>query len=390
MSNQSERLYYIDSYLTSFRASVVQGGVRAILDRSAFYPSSGGQPQDAGRIGGQAVLDVIEEDGRVIHVLAGPVAPGEVDCEIDWKRRFDHMQQHTGQHLLSAVFEELFGIATVSFHMGAASSTIDLACPALNQDQIEAAEQRANAIVFENRPVSVSFEDAASAAGLRKPSERGGVLRIVSIANLDRSACGGTHVRSTGEIGMILLRSTEKIRGNVRLEFLCGARAVRRARLDFSAMEAVSRLFSAPIDETPELVAAQADKLKQSEKTRQRIESELAEHRGRALHAATKPNGQGVRIHMRVLPGAFPGDLRAEANAYVSCGKAVFIAAGEHPPALLIASAADSGVRAGNLLKELIAECGGKGGGSAQMAQGSFTSDSDTVMERLRTRVSAE
>jgi alanyl-tRNA synthetase len=221
----TERLYYSDSYLSEFRARVIEAdstGLRVTLDRTAFYPTSGGQPFDVGTLSGARVMEVIDEGDRVTHVLDAPLTAGDVEGHIDWSRRFDHMQQHTGQHLLSAVFEELYPMPTLSFHLGVESSTIDIGASALAPDRIDRVEDRCAEIVAQARPVTVSFEDAASAAGLRKESQRTGVLRIVSIADLDRSACGGTHVRSTAEIGPLFIRKLEKIRGNVRV--------VRRAR----------------------------------------------------------------------------------------------------------------------------------------------------------------
>lgn len=383
----TERVYYTDSYTKSFRAQVLDGGSRVVLDRTAFYPSSGGQPHDLGTIGEADVQEVVEEDGRIVHLLSKPVAAGEVECRVDWARRLDYMQQHTGQHLLSAVFADLFGLATVSFHMGAEASTIDLACGAVSPAQIEAAEARANAIVQENRQVHVEFEDAESAAGLRKATERSGRLRIVNIENLDRSACGGTHVRSTGEIGLILLRSVEKIRSNIRLEFLCGGRAVRRARADYAALESAARILSASTDEVPALVAAQVDRLKETGKAQKRLETELGELRGRALHAATEPAANGNRWHVRtVSEGPFGDDLRSEANGFIAAGHAVFAAVSLRPPALLLASSADSGVHAGEVLKQALAEFGGKGGGSAIFAQGSFSGDPESLLAWLRQR----
>src|ERR1039457_5957879 len=202
----TERIYYNDSYLRRFNAQVAAcapGGSTVYLDRTAFYPTSGGQPFDLGFIAGVAVQDVVDEGDSVAHVLAAPVDPGPVECVIDWDRRFDHMQQHTGHHLLSAVFEELLGLHTVSFHLGAESCTIDLEGGALDAKRPARAERRANQLVSENRPVTVVYEDAAQAEGLRKPSGREGALRIVSIDGLDRSACGGTHVRSNGALGVI-------------------------------------------------------------------------------------------------------------------------------------------------------------------------------------------
>jgi alanyl-tRNA synthetase len=388
------RLYYTDSYRTSFRAKVAdssEGGRRVVLDQTAFYPTSGGQPHDVGTLNGIAVDDVVDDGERIVHVLSAPLSGAEIEGLVDWSRRFDHMQQHTGQHLLSAVFDDLFGIETLSFHMGAESSTIDLACAAITSDDLRSAETRANAIVQENRPVGVAFEDASAAAGLRKPSERIGPLRIVTIDRLDRSACGGTHVRSTGEVGAILLRSVEKIRGNVRLEFLCGARAVRRARADYDALEMAARVFSAPLDEVPALLKAQAERLKAADKTRRRLETELAEYRGRNLYAQTAPNPAGLRIHTRVIRGgSLPDDVRSEATAFVSGQNSVFVAVSESPTAVIVASSSDSGIHSGNVVKAILAEFGGKGGGVANMAQGSFTGDPGKLLERLLARLAAE
>src|SRR6202451_3327285 len=181
------------------------------------------------------------------------------------------MQQHTGQHLLSAVLLEMFGAATVSFHLGAEACTIDVD-RVLEPDQLRHAERRANEIVFENRPVTVSFQYSSQDLGLRKPTEREGEVRIVSIQDLDRSACGGTHVRATGEIGPVLIRKLDKIRGVARVEVLCGLRALGRARADFDALAGIAQSLSAPLDDAPALVAAQMEALKSADKERRRLE----------------------------------------------------------------------------------------------------------------------
>src|SRR5579871_5631146 len=215
----TDRLYHHDSYVTAFRATVTEASTdrqRIYLDRTAFYPTSGGQPFDLGMLGGVPVAEVIDEGDRIAHVVNAPVHDIQVTGSIDWARRFDHMQQHTGQHLLSAVLLDLFNAPTVSFHLGAKSSTIDLGVPSLERSQILKAEERANAIVFENRPVHVCFQHSSEDLGLRKPTEREGEIRIVEIQDLDRSACGGTHVRATGEIGPILIRKLDRMRGNLR------------------------------------------------------------------------------------------------------------------------------------------------------------------------------
>ena len=221
----TERLYYDDSYLRRFHATVETGAdlSRVYLDRTAFYPASGGQPFDTGLIGPARVVEVVDEEDRVAHLLDRPLEPGWYPCEIDWPRRFDHMQQHTGQHLLSAVLSDAFGLPTVSFHLGAEASTIDVeAPPQFDPARLVEAESRANALIFENRRVSVSYHDGREDnLRLRKPSEREGIIRVVTIEDLDRSACGGTHVAATGEAGPILIRKLDRIRGNLRIEFLC-------------------------------------------------------------------------------------------------------------------------------------------------------------------------
>lgn len=382
----TDRLYYRDSYLAEFRARVVDASPdykRIYLDRTAFYPTSGGQPFDTGQLGGVAVIEVIDEEDRIAHVLSDPLAENEVAGQIDRVRRFDHMQQHTGQHLLSAVLLEMFDSATVSFHLGAESSTIDVA-RALEPKQLREAERRANEIVFENRPVTVSFQHSSEDLGLRKPTEREGEVRIISIQDLDRSACGGTHVRATGEIGPILLRKLDRIRGNLRIEFLCGGRAVERARADFEALSKISHTFSAPFDDTPELVEAQREKLQEVDRMRRRLAIELAELRGRELYALTPPDPDGVRRVVRRVESA-PEELRVEAQAFTSAGAAIFLAFTEDPPAVLLATSKGSGIHAGDQLKRALAEAGGRGGGNAAIAQGSVPSKEalDRAMQAL-------
>jgi alanyl-tRNA synthetase len=370
----TERLYYHDSYLRQFDARAVESagdGSTVYLDRTAFYPTSGGQPFDLGSIGGIAVREVVDEGDRIAHLLASPLAAGPVECSIDWTRRFDHMQQHTGQHLLSAVFEELFHLKTVSFHLGAESATIDLEGGPVDARVVAAVEARANEVVWENRPVAVTYEEAGSAQGLRKASDREGTLRIVSIDRLDRSGCGGTHVRATGEIGAVLLRKVEKVRQTVRVEFLCGGRAVRRARADYEALNRVAQLFSSSLDEVPAVVAAQTETARTAEKVRRKLEVELAGHQGRELYQNTAPGTDGVRRAVRQATSGTLDELRALAQSFTAQPQAVFVATLSNPPSVLLATSADSGVDAGQRLKAELTGAGGRGGGTARMAQGS-------------------
>ena len=374
----TERLYYTDSYLTQFEATVSnarEGGRRVYLDRTAFYPFSGGQPFDCGVIGGIPVVDVADEGDEIAHITAAPVEVSAVSCAIDWQRRFDHMQQHSGQHLLSAVLAELFGIPTVSFHLGGESSTIDVDGPSLGAEQLRAAEQRANGLVAANRPITVTFEENSAALALRKPSERQRAIRVVSIEGLDRSACGGTHVRATGEIGAVLIRRQERIRGITRIEFLCGARAVRRARADYEALSQIARLFSASVDETPGLVAGQMQALQSLEKTFRKTASELAQRKGRELYSATPLDPSGFRrVLHRQESGPLDETLRVLAQGFASESRAVFIAISRNPASILLAVSADAGIHAGETVKDLVTSAGGRGGGNATLAQGSVPS----------------
>jgi alanyl-tRNA synthetase len=376
----TERLYYTDCFLTEFDARVVarlDDGARIVLDRTAFYPTSGGQPHDTGALNGVRVIAVEEsDDSGVVHILEQPLPESDtVHGVIDWPRRFDHMQQHSGQHLLSAVFEQLFGFVTVSIHLGAASSTIDLDAPAVTPAQLAAAEQRANELIWMNLPVAVSFEDSSSASGLRKEASRQGTLRIITIEGTDRSACGGTHVRSTGQIGSILVRKTEKIRGQSRVEFLCGSRALARARADFETLDRTARLFSSALDDVPRAAAAALDQARQAEKDRRKLALELAGLRGRALYDSSSPDPGGLRLHVeKISTGPIGDEIRALAQSFCSSGRAVFLAACADPPSVLLAASPGSGIDAGARLKAALEKCGGRGGGSARIAQGSLPS----------------
>ena len=374
----TERLYYTDAYLNTFSASVIaleDDGRRVYLDRTAFYPTSGGQPHDLGLLGGIAVTDVIDEDGRVAHILASPlrVVPGvTLEGVIDESRRFDNMQQHTGQHLLSALFADDYGWPTVSVHFGDETSTLDIAGTGLDNDVLRAAEARANAIIFENREVSISFEDAASATGLRKASDRDGTLRIVTIDRLDRSACGGTHVRHTGEIGSMLLRRAERTKGNTRVEFICGMRAVKRARLDAELLTTAARVFTAAPDDVPALVEKQQQRTLDLERENRRLASELARYEARARWEAATPDADGIRrIRIEHENGAVK-ELEPLAQALTALGHALVLITSSAPAGVMLASSVETNVDAGQTLRAALATVGGRGGGSPRLAQGSL------------------
>ena len=261
---ETQRLYYEDPYLLEFEAEAVartehEGLPAVVLDRTAFYPESGGQPWDKGTLNGVEVLRVVEIDGAILHVLRSEIAAGPVRGRIDAATRADHMQQHTGQHILSQAFWELLKGETQSFHMGPDVSTLEIGLKTISDSDCDRVEDRANAVVRQDREVKTYFvpEERIAEVPLRRPPKKQGLLRVVEVDGFDYSACGGTHVRRTGEIGEIKLGGIEKIRGNLRFEFLCGGRALR----DHRAKDRAVRRLAAALSGSPAEIAVQVEKL---------------------------------------------------------------------------------------------------------------------------------
>jgi alanyl-tRNA synthetase len=369
----TQRLYYLNSYLKEFEAEVVEradDGCRIYLNQTAFYPTSGGQPFDTGELGGIEVKEVVDEGDRVAHLLATPLSANRAVGRVDWPRRFDHMQQHTGQHLLSAVLANLFGHQTTAVHFGRESSTLDLNITTFTPEQVAQAVAAANAIVTQNRAVEVSFEEAEAVTGLRKTSERTGSLRIVTIRDLDRSACGGTHVRATGEIGAILIRKVERARKGIRLEFLCGQRAITRAHEDYVLLSRLSGDLSSSLSELAQVIAAQRTELKDSTARLRNIQEKLDLCRAQELYGASTPDAAGIRRVVVQQDASSLEDLRGLASAFTSLPMSIFVGTVVSPPSILLAASPDTGIDAAALLKSLLATVNGRGGGSARLAQG--------------------
>ena len=369
----TQRLYYTEPYRQTFDATVVavdhaDGSAHVTLDQTAFYPSSGGQPFDTGTLGSAAVTDVIDrEDGTITHVVSGTLRPGEVvSGVIDWARRFDHMQQHTGQHVLSAAFDRLFGVRTESFHMGQQSSTIDLARE-VTPGEVAKAEADANRVVWEDRPVTIRFTTAAEAAamGMRKESGRTGTLRLIEVKDYDLSACGGTHVDRTGAIGIIAIGGWEKFRGGSRVEFLCGDRALQRFRLWRDSLAAMQKHLSVP----PVEMAASIERLQEDAKALQRtirgFQEKAAAHEAGALLAKG-------HVVVEALEGWDAQGLKAIAAAATAAQPEAVVALFTRttPAQVVVARGANARTDASAILKQLAAEFGGKGGGKSDLAQG--------------------
>jgi alanyl-tRNA synthetase len=384
----THRIYYTEPYATEFEASVIgvepaagdpAGRTGVVLDRTAFYPTSGGQPFDVGQLGGARVVDVIDrEDGAILHVVdssAGTLAPWPAGTlirgTIDWTRRFDHMQQHTGQHVLSAAFDRLLQVRTVSFHLGSSSSTIDLQRE-VSAAEIERAESDANRIVWEDRPVSIRFADAAEAAQLplRKESQREGVLRLIDVENFDVSACGGTHVSRTGAIGIIAVISVERLRGGSRIEFVCGGRALSSLRALRDSVASSCKLLSVVGADLPAAIDRLQTDSKETRRQIKDLQSRLAEHEASALADRADVLGTTHAV-LAALDGYDANGLKALAQSIVARpGHVVVLLSSAMPAALVVARSPDVTVDCGALLRKLTAAFGGKGGGRPEMAQG--------------------
>ena len=381
----TERLYYTDSYLHEFEARVVAvSGATVTLDRSAFYPTSGGQVFDTGWLEANGsvrvrVKDVAEDEqtGDVQHIVEGDaqaLSPGSVvRGTIDAERRLDHMQQHSGQHVLSAAFEKLYGFPTVSFHMGEDSCTIDLATDAISTKQLEAAEALANQVIAEDRPVEIRFATAneARSLGVRKipPAERQ-KLRLIEVHDFDLNACGGTHVRSTGQIGCILLRKTEKVRQGLRVEFVCGLRAIRTARRDFETLTEAASVFSTHIWEVPQQVRKSLDEIKSAQKAQHRLLEEVAELQAQQMLQSAPERG-AHKLVVQFFAERNLGFIKMLAQKLTKSGTAVaLLGCGGPQPSLVFAQTAGLANDMGALMQQTVQQLGTRGGGTRDMAQG--------------------
>jgi alanyl-tRNA synthetase len=392
----SERLYYTDPYLVEFDA-VVRDAVaqndrwKIVLDRTAFYPTSGGQPFDVGTIGEANVLDVFEqEDGTIGHLVDREIETNSrVRGQVNWSRRFDHMQQHTGQHLLSAAFEREAGARTVSFHLGTSASTIDLD-KELATEQMVRVEDAANGIVWEDREVCVDFVTAHEAAKLplRKEPAREGELRIIDIKDYDLSACGGTHVRRTGAIGLIAISGVERFKGGLRVEFVCGGRALRAYRSLKAAVGGSVRLLSVLPEELPSAIEKLQTAGRSQQKSQEGLYERLAAHEAAGL-AATAENIGGINVVAASVSGWDANGLKKLASSIAAKPATVALLLTSESPMLVVAARSqDLSLDTGGLLKKLIEQFGGRGGGKGAIAQGGgLTGDVRAILDAARAEI---
>jgi len=391
----THQLTIYDAYVRAFTGRVIARGCRddadgvrrqaVALDQTAFYPTSGGQPYDTGVLGGVRVVDVQKDaDGTIWHLLDSDLPDDLAEAvndtsfvvsgEIDWDRRFDHMQQHTGQHMLSAVFEDLLEGRTIGFHLGRDSSTIDLDLTSLTWDDVHHVEDRVNEVIWQNLPVdavTLPREDAL-ALPLRKPPEVEGDVRVVQIRGVDVCACGGTHVERVGDIGSVKVTAVASYKGRVRVSFLCGRRALAHTQRTQRLLQIAGLALSVGSSEVPAAITRLQEDVKSGRRDLRKAREELATYEAEALwHQAAQIDG------MRVVLKHWPDHPFAEARTLAArlCERSatvVLLAVTETKGVRVVCARSDDlpDINANELLREVLGALGGRGGGPPAMAQG--------------------
>ncbi len=384
---KTERLYYVDPYLREFTARILAretiGGRPALaLDRTAFYPTGGGQPHDTGTLVAAdgtvaAVVDVSAGNGLIWHVVDSLPAGEAVQGRVDWERRFDHMQQHTGQHILSQAFIQTCDAETVAFHLGASYSTIDLNRTDLGPEALAAAEAAANAVVDAALPVTAAFVLPEELAGLplRKPPKVNEDIRVVQVAGYDWSACGGTHVANTAQVGLIKIVATERRGPELRVTFLCG----RRARADYARLKALAQglvaRFTTAEDEILDAVDRRAAEMDALRKDLAELERQWAESLAEAWWARARSLDNGQRLAVQIMDAPVERAKRVAQTLRSRPGAIVLLGVRGERPQLLFTRADNVTLDVGGLLRQAAAAAGGRGGGRPDWAQGGVPSN---------------
>lgn len=390
------RLYYNNPYTTNFKANIIErfqhhGNLAVVLDQTYFYPTSGGQPHDIGTLNDSPVVNVLVrlEDNAVAHIINGEIWSDEVTAQIDWSRRFDHMQQHTGQHILSQAFLRAAEAETISFHLSGDYATIDLKDSGLKPTHIEKAELIANQIIWENRPVTarmVSKEEADSLPLRKIPDIEDDQLRIVEIKEFDLTACGGTHVAHTGEIGLIKITKLERRKDELRVEFLCGRRALVDYRQKNRIVNQLANELTTGYAEIEASVVRLRDEAKQSRRLlKQQLSHSLSIEAGHLLKHGTR-KGNTV-IVSELFSGRDTAELRMLANQIIEHPNSIALLGIVGDSAQLIfARSEDAPGEMNQLIKQALQVLGSAtGGGTAKFAQGGgTTADSERMAQALQ------
>ena len=379
----TERLYYQDSHLIEFEALVtdktdrVSGWTAVTLDRTAFYPTGGGQPSDTGTLNGERVLECIDdEENGVLHVIQGraPEVGAPVRGRIDWPRRLDHIQQHTGQHILSQAFVSLFNAPTRGFRVLHDVCEIDLELTNPTNELIERAVELANNVIWEDREITIKSATAEEAAQLplRRDPTRAGELRLIEIEGFDLTPCGGTHAYRTGEVGMIAVRTWERAKGLTRIEFAAGTRALADYRRANKTSRAVAALFSSGRDDAAKLAARMVDENKELRHRVRALEAIAATVEAEELYQKTQPGSDDLRIIAQVLDGRDPESLKHLAVALISHPKTIALLGSndKETARLVFARSEDAPGDMNALMREACEMLDGRGGGKPDLAQG--------------------
>jgi alanyl-tRNA synthetase len=376
----TEKLYYQSQYIQDFKTSILkQGkdekGTYAVLEQTAFYPTGGGQPHDTGTINGVRVMNVEETDGEIRHYLESPLQEQEeYRGEIDWDRRFDHMQQHAGQHILSAAFEEAFGYKTVSFHLGNKICTIDLEVPRLTDEETIQAEKLANTIILENRPIEAKWvsESELSNYNLRKKLSVTDHIRLVIIPDFDYNGCGGTHPSSTGQVSSIKILDWEKQKKNIRVQFVCGSRVIKQLDEKLKVLQGLTAILNAPQDKMEEAASRVLQHTRELEKTAEELKGRLIEHEaGSLLNQAEKIDGRRtIQALFEDRPVTELQQMARTIAATASDTLVLFINETPEKLQIICAKGNDLAFNMNQLLKKVLPAINGKGGGNDSFAQG--------------------
>lgn len=379
----TERLYYNDSHLIEFEARVidvterVSGWTAIVLDRTAFYPTGGGQPSDTGTLNGSRVVECIDDGERgVLHVVQGfsPARDTLVAGRIDWARRLDHMQQHTGQHILSQAFVKLFNAPTRSFRVSETSCEIDIELANPTTEVIERAVELANNIVWEDRAITIHNVSAAEAAAmpLRKEPSRESELRLIEIEGFDLTPCGGTHAYRTGEVGMIAMRSWERAKGMTRVEFMAGMRALADYRRANKTAREVAALFSCGRDDAAAHAAQLVEESKELRREVRALGEVVAGVEAQRLLLSASTLTDGTRVIAEILGDRDPEFLKKVAHALIANKQTIALLGSrrEDGAKLIFARSQDAPHDMNLLMREACSLIDGRGGGKPELAQG--------------------
>ena len=373
MKKETKRLYLENSYQVEFEAKVAEKVAweqkpALILDQTCFYPESGGQPSDKGMINGIEVIKVLEDEARIIHLLAEDISSAKVTGKVAWQTRFDHMQQHSGQHILSQSFHELLGAETLAFHLGEAISTLEMDLRKISEEEVENIERRANEIVFEDREIKCYFipEEKIESVPLRRPPKKKGLIRVVEVSDFDFSACGGTHVRRTGEIGLIKIIRLERIRNNIRFEFICGRRALEDYLRKNRILRELSTRFTVNEGEILYSVEKLSSDLKSQQRNRKKMQEKIAQYEAQEI--MQEAEGKVIK---EVFVDKTPEEVRFLVLSIIRKGDFVvlFGLKGEERGHLILACSENLDIDMREIVPLVSPLIKGKGGGSSSLVE---------------------